>query len=87
MELELELSQQITINMIAYPIIMLFCWSGNTIYAISSLCGNPIQFLFGTRFVMADCYGLLNSIAYVINTMIILKFKKTQEELFQEKTL
>jgi hypothetical protein len=62
--------------MLAYPIIMLCCWSGMTIYAVAKLCDSEIHVLKGIRFIMADCLGLCNSIAYGVNALIIIRLRK-----------
>ncbi|CAD8073838.1 unnamed protein product [Paramecium primaurelia] len=79
-EYELQLSQRITQNMLLYPIIMLICYSGMTIYAIAKLCDQEIQILRGIRFIMADCLGLCNSIAYSYNAIMILRLKKMMQQ-------
>ncbi|CAD8066126.1 unnamed protein product [Paramecium primaurelia] len=83
-EYELKLSQRITQNMLLYPIIMLICYSGMTVYAIAKLCDQDIQVLRGIRFIMADCLGLCNSIAYGYNAIIILRLQKMMS---QQQTL
>ncbi|CAD8077785.1 unnamed protein product [Paramecium sonneborni] len=83
-EYELKLSQRITQNMLLYPIIMLICYSGMTVYAIAKLCNYEITQLRGSRFIMADCLGLCNSIVYGYNTLIILRLQKMMS---QQQTL
>ncbi|CAK78008.1 unnamed protein product (macronuclear) [Paramecium tetraurelia] len=83
-EYELKLSQRITQNMLLYPIIMLICYSGMTVYAIGKLCNSEIVILRGLRFIMADCLGLCNSIAYGYNAIIILRLQKMMS---QQQTL
>ncbi|CAD8078439.1 unnamed protein product [Paramecium sonneborni] len=83
-EYELKLSQRITQNMLFYPIIMLICYSGMTIYAVAKLCNNEITGLKGIRFVMAECLGLCNSIVYGYNAIIIMRLQKMMS---QQQTL
>lgn len=66
--------------MLLYPIIMLICYSGMTVYAIAKLCGSEIESLRGIRFIMADFLGLFNSIAYGYNAIIILRLQKMMSQ-------
>jgi hypothetical protein len=78
---EIRLSQQIIMNMVAYPIIMIACWMGFTIYQLGRLCGFDVTWLDGPRFVMIDLIGFFNAIAYIINHLL---FRKLQECIAQE---
>lgn len=62
-------------NMVWYPVIMICCWSGFTVYKIFQMFGTELKWLEGPRFILTDLIGFFNSIAYFINHLL---FKKLQ---------
>ena len=62
-------------NMIWYPVIMITCWLGFTIYEIGILSNYNMEWIKGPRFVLIDLIGFFNTIAYLSNHYLTKKLE------------